>query len=64
MASVCAGSMALMDAGIPISSQVAGVAIGLICKFSENKTKQIEDYRILLDILVIIFTSTYNYNIR
>ncbi|XP_031833675.2 polyribonucleotide nucleotidyltransferase 1 [Nomia melanderi] len=51
MASVCGGSMALMDAGIPISSQVAGVAIGLICKFS--KDGQIEDYKILLDILGI-----------
>ncbi|XP_043254768.1 polyribonucleotide nucleotidyltransferase 1, mitochondrial isoform X2 [Colletes gigas] len=52
MASICGGSMALMDAGVPISSPVAGVAIGLICKFS-NDTNQIEDYRILTDILGI-----------
>ncbi len=30
MASVCAGSLCLMDAGVPISEPVAGVAIGLI----------------------------------
>jgi len=30
MASVCAGSLSLMDAGIPIKSAVAGIAMGLI----------------------------------
>src|SRR5688572_10741711 len=30
MASVCGGSLALMDAGVPIKSHVAGVAMGLI----------------------------------
>ncbi|HWK89735.1 MAG TPA: polyribonucleotide nucleotidyltransferase, partial [Longimicrobium sp.] len=30
MASVCAGSLSLMDAGVPIRSAVAGVAMGLI----------------------------------
>ena len=30
MASVCAGSMALMDGGVPISAPVAGIAMGLI----------------------------------
>ena len=30
MASVCAGSMALMDAGVPVKSAVAGIAMGLI----------------------------------
>ncbi|MCK4351921.1 polyribonucleotide nucleotidyltransferase [candidate division WOR-3 bacterium] len=30
MATVCGGSLALMDAGIPIKSHVAGVALGLI----------------------------------
>ncbi len=30
MASVCAGSLALMDAGVPIKRHVAGVAMGLI----------------------------------
>jgi polyribonucleotide nucleotidyltransferase len=30
MATVCAGSMALMEAGVPVSDQVAGVAMGLV----------------------------------
>jgi polyribonucleotide nucleotidyltransferase len=30
MASVCGGSLALMDAGVPISKAVAGISIGLI----------------------------------
>jgi polyribonucleotide nucleotidyltransferase len=30
MASVCSGALALMDAGVPISAPVAGVAMGLI----------------------------------
>jgi polyribonucleotide nucleotidyltransferase len=32
MATVCAGSLALMDAGIPFKKHVAGVAMGLISK--------------------------------
>ena len=35
MASVCAGTLALMDAGVPISAPVAGISIGLI-KEKEN----------------------------
>jgi polyribonucleotide nucleotidyltransferase len=30
MASVCGGTLALMDAGVPLKSQVAGVAMGLV----------------------------------
>jgi len=43
MASVCGGSLALMDAGIPVKDAVAGIAMGLI--------KENEEYRILTDIL-------------
>lgn len=43
MGSVCSGSMALMDAGVPLKSPVAGVAMGLI--------KEGENYKILTDIL-------------
>ena len=32
MASVCGGSLALMDAGVPVSTGVAGIAMGLICE--------------------------------
>lgn len=43
MASVCGGTMAMMDAGIPISNPVAGIAMGLI--------KEGSKYSILSDIL-------------
>lgn len=36
MASVCGGSLSLMDAGVPISEAVAGVAIGLIKENGKN----------------------------
>lgn len=53
MATVCAGSMALMDAGVPISAPAAGVAMGLVTRFENNDSKNIEDYRILTDQLGI-----------
>ncbi|XP_043843848.1 polyribonucleotide nucleotidyltransferase 1, mitochondrial isoform X2 [Dromiciops gliroides] len=53
MASACGGSLALMDAGVPISSAVAGVAIGLISKNNSEKEGEIKDYRLLTDILGI-----------
>ena len=43
MGSVCAGSMALMDAGVPLKAPVAGVAMGLI---TDGKI-----FKILTDIL-------------
>src|SRR3970282_249646 len=43
MATVCAGSLALMDAGVPINSPVGGIAMGLI--------KEGEKYAVLTDIL-------------
>jgi polyribonucleotide nucleotidyltransferase len=43
MASVCSGSLALMDAGVPIKAAVAGIAMGLV--FAEGK------YTTLTDIL-------------
>jgi len=45
MATVCAGSLALMDAGIKIKGAVSGVAMGLISDESTGK------YAILTDIL-------------
>ncbi|ETE71379.1 Polyribonucleotide nucleotidyltransferase 1, mitochondrial, partial [Ophiophagus hannah] len=53
MASACGGSLALMDAGVPISSPVAGVAIGLITKPNPEKIGDIENYCLLTDILGI-----------
>jgi len=43
MASVCGTSLSLMDAGVPISSPVAGIAMGLI--------KEGDDFAVLTDIL-------------
>ena len=43
MASVCGGSLALMDAGVPIKAPVAGIAMGLI--------KEDGEVRVLSDIL-------------
>ena len=45
MATVCAGTLALMDAGIPIKAPVSGIAMGLI---TDEKTGK---YAILSDIL-------------
>ncbi|MCC5946452.1 MAG: polyribonucleotide nucleotidyltransferase [Bernardetiaceae bacterium] len=45
MATVCAGSLALMDAGIPVKAAVSGIAMGMI---SDAETGQ---YAILSDIL-------------
>ncbi|KAI4812306.1 hypothetical protein KUCAC02_023705 [Chaenocephalus aceratus] len=53
MASACGGSLALMDAGVPISSAVAGVAVGLISTANPEKPTEIQDYRLLTDILGI-----------
>ena len=43
MATVCGGSLSLMDAGVPMKKPVAGIAMGLI--------KEGEDYMVLTDIL-------------
>ncbi|MFW6244110.1 MAG: polyribonucleotide nucleotidyltransferase, partial [Desulfovibrionales bacterium] len=43
MGSVCSGSLALMDAGVPVTTSVAGIAMGLI--------KEEDQFFILTDIL-------------
>lgn len=53
MASVCGGSLALMDAGVNISSPVAGIALGLVSKTHPEKPYEFLDYKILTDILGI-----------
>jgi len=45
MATVCAGSLALMDAGVPVPKHVSGIAMGLITRTTDGK------YAILSDIL-------------
>jgi polyribonucleotide nucleotidyltransferase len=44
MASVCGGSLAMMDAGVPLKSSVAGIAMGLVMDEKSGK------YAILSDI--------------
>jgi polyribonucleotide nucleotidyltransferase len=44
MASVCGGSMAMMDAGVPLKSACAGVALGLV------SNEDVSKYAILTDI--------------
>ena len=43
MASVCGASLALMDAGIPVSAAVAGIAMGLV--------KEDQEFAVITDIL-------------
>jgi polyribonucleotide nucleotidyltransferase len=49
MASVCGGSLALMDAGVPLTRPVAGISIGLCSESSD--TGQIQRYQLLTDIV-------------
>jgi polyribonucleotide nucleotidyltransferase len=54
MASTCGSSLSLMDAGVPISSPVAGIAMGLITnekvKSKNEKLENEDNYVILSDI--------------
>ncbi len=49
MATVCGGSLALMDAGVPLKSPVAGISIGICTEY--NAQKEISRYQLLTDIL-------------
>ena len=49
MASVCAGVLALMDAGVPIRKPVAGISAGLVTEYSADG--RLERYALLTDIL-------------
>jgi len=48
MASVCGGCLALMDAGVPIKTPVAGISVGLVTEFEGETMKR---YTMLADIL-------------
>jgi polyribonucleotide nucleotidyltransferase len=48
MATVCAGVMALMDAGVPIRKPVAGISVGLVTEF---EAEQLKRYTTLTDII-------------
>ncbi|HMO64464.1 MAG TPA: polyribonucleotide nucleotidyltransferase [Verrucomicrobiota bacterium] len=49
MASVCAGTLALMDAGVPIRRPVAGISVG-ICA-AHDAAGKLHRYRLLTDII-------------
>jgi polyribonucleotide nucleotidyltransferase len=49
MASVCAGTMALLDAGVPLKRPVAGISVGLVTEMDDSGN--ITDYKRLLDII-------------
>lgn len=51
MASVCASTLSLMDAGVPIKAPVAGVAMGLIKDTDSNKVAILTDIQGLEDFL-------------
>ncbi len=48
MASVCGGVLALMDAGVPIKTPVAGISVGLVTEFEGDTLKR---YTTLADII-------------
>jgi polyribonucleotide nucleotidyltransferase len=49
MATVCGGSLALMDAGVPMVRPVAGISIGLCAEYGAND--KIAQYKLLTDII-------------
>jgi len=49
MASVCGGMLALMDAGVPVKTPVAGISIGLVTEYGEDR--QLQRYELLTDII-------------
>ncbi|HLX70126.1 MAG TPA: polyribonucleotide nucleotidyltransferase [Verrucomicrobiae bacterium] len=49
MATVCGGSLALMDAGVPMIRPVAGISIGLCTTYGSDK--KISQYKLLTDII-------------
>ena len=48
MATVCGGTLALMDAGVPLIRPVAGISVGICTEYSGEK---ISKYQLLTDIL-------------
>jgi polyribonucleotide nucleotidyltransferase len=52
MASVCAGTLALMDAGVPVKTPVAGISIGLVTEGADVQSASGEKrYELLTDII-------------
>jgi polyribonucleotide nucleotidyltransferase len=49
MASVCGGTLALMDAGVPLIRPVAGISVGICAE--HDASKKISRYQLLTDII-------------
>jgi polyribonucleotide nucleotidyltransferase len=49
MASVCAGTMALLDAGVPLIRPVGGISVGLVTELNEDGS--LKAHKMLLDII-------------
>ena len=49
MAAICSGTLALLDAGVPLKRSVAGISVGLCTRYDDDK--KIEAYELLTDII-------------
>jgi polyribonucleotide nucleotidyltransferase len=49
MATVCGGMLALMDAGVPMKATVAGISVGLVTEYGDDR--QLKRYELLTDIM-------------
>jgi polyribonucleotide nucleotidyltransferase len=50
MASVCGGTLALLDAGVPLKAPVAGISVGLVTEFDAAGSKMLR-HQMLTDII-------------
>ncbi len=49
MATVCAGTMSLLSAGVPLKAPVGGISCGLVTDWNEDGT--LKEHKVLLDII-------------
>jgi polyribonucleotide nucleotidyltransferase len=49
-ATICASSLSLMDAGVPLKKPAAGIAMGLMMAFNADGTADVNNYKVLTDI--------------
>ena len=50
MASVCAGTLSLMDAGVPLTKPVAGIAMGLATPQGYDSSKGVDEFKVFTDL--------------
>jgi polyribonucleotide nucleotidyltransferase len=49
-ATICASSLSLMDAGVPLKKPAAGIAMGLMMAFNADGSADVNNYKVLTDI--------------